>query len=45
MFKVSNKDTIPRSGFFIVNFEYIPNLFLVFLLLPLNRFAGEFQNF
>ena len=27
-----------RSGVFIVNFEYISNYFLVFLLLPLNKY-------
>ena len=34
MFKVNNKDT--RSGIFIVNFEHISHLVLVFLLLTLN---------
>ena len=34
MFKVNKKDT--RSGDFIVNFEHIPQLALVFLLLTLN---------
>ena len=45
MFKVNNKDTrtIPfcavwrRSGVFIVNFEHILRLVLVFLLLTLRR--------
>ena len=39
MFKVNNKDTrtTPRSGVFIVNFEHISQLFLVFLLLTLSR--------
>ena len=41
MFKVNNKDTekrqLRRSGVFIVNFEHISNLFLEFLLLPLNK--------
>ena len=36
MFKVNNKDTRRRSGIFIVNFEHIPHLVLVFLLLTLN---------
>ena len=39
MFKVNNKDTrmTPRrSGIFIVNFEHISHLVLVFLLLTLN---------
>ena len=38
MFKVNNKDTEGRrrSGVFIVNFEHIPHLVLVFLLLNLN---------
>ena len=35
MFKVNNKDTI-KSGVFIVNFENISHLVLVFLLLTLN---------
>ena len=34
MFKVNNKDT--RTGVFIVNFEHISHLILVFLLLTLN---------
>ena len=41
MFKVYNKNTgttsIRRSGVFIVNFEHISHLFLVFLLLILNK--------
>ena len=38
MFKVNNKDTRRkrRSGVFIVNFEHISHLVLVFLLLTLN---------
>ena len=36
MFKVKNKNT-SRSGAFIINFEYISHLFLVFLLLNLNK--------
>ena len=39
MFKVNNKDTGTsrrRSGVFIVNFERISHLFLVFLLLTLD---------
>ena len=39
MFNVNNKDTrmtLRRSGVFIVNFEQIPHLVLVFLLLTLN---------
>ena len=43
MFKVINKDTrttsltpLARSGVFIVNFEHISHLVLVFLLLTLN---------
>ena len=35
MFKVNNKDTRCLFGVFIVNFEYISHLFLVFLLLAL----------
>ena len=35
MFKVNNKDTRCLFGVFIVNFEYISRLFLVFLLLAL----------
>ena len=40
MFKVNNK------GIFIVNFEYISHLVLVFLLLNLNRWmpVGESEN-
>ena len=34
MFKVNNKDTC--SGVFIINFEYVSHLVLVFLLLTLN---------
>ena len=38
MFKVNNKSTrTTSSGVFIVNFKEISHLFLVFLLLPLNR--------
>ena len=36
MFKVNNKDT--RTGVFIVNFEHISHLVLVFLLLTLLTF-------
>ena len=39
MFKVNNKDTRKtpcRSGVYIVNFEHISHLDLVFLLLTLN---------
>ena len=40
MFKVNNKNTRTtsrrRSGVFIVNFEHISHLFLVFLLLTVN---------
>ena len=36
MFKVNNKDARRRSGIFIVNFEHIPHLVQVFLLLTLN---------
>ena len=36
MFKVNNKDTRTTSVF-IVNFEYISHLVLVFLLLTLNK--------
>ena len=36
MFKVNNKATRRRSGDFIVNFEHISHLDLVFLLLTLN---------
>ena len=36
MFKVNNKNTVRRrSGVFIINFEHILHLFLVFLLLTL----------
>ena len=35
MFKVNNKDT-SCSGIFIINFEHISHLVLVFLLLTLN---------
>ena len=35
MFKANNKDC--RFGVFIVNFEYILHLVLVFLLLTLSR--------
>ena len=38
MFKVNNKDMAPwrRSGNFIVNFEHISHLVLVFLFLTLS---------
>ena len=36
LFKVNNRNT--RSGVFIVNFEHISNLILVFLLLILSRY-------
>ena len=35
MFKVNNKN-LRRSGVYIVSFEHISNLYLVFLLLTLN---------
>ena len=47
MFKVKNKETIVthlrRSGVFIVNWEHIPHLFLVLLLLTLSIYflAGK----
>ena len=49
MFKVNNEETRTtpgrRSGFFIVNFEHIPHLFLVFLLLTLNmQLPAGFSN-
>ena len=41
MFKVNNKDTEQRhwrsSGAFIINSEHISHLFLVFLLLTLDK--------
>ena len=40
MFEVNNKDTgvfIKDTGVFIVNFEHISHLVLVFLLLTLSR--------
>ena len=37
MFKVNNKDTRTMPGVFIVNFEHISHLVLVFLLLTLNK--------
>ena len=42
MFKVNNKNTtktpfLRRSGVFIVNIEHILHVFLVFLLLILNK--------
>ena len=37
MFKVNNKYTRTTPGVFIVNFEHISQLVLVFLLLTLNR--------
>ena len=42
MLKVNSKDTRMTSSVFIVNFEHNLHLFLVFLLLNLNRkiFAG-----
>ena len=36
MFKVNNRKTNHRSGVFIVNFEHISHLVLVFLLVTLN---------
>ena len=36
MFKVNKKDNWRRFGIFIVNFEHISDLVLVFLLLTLN---------
>ena len=36
LFKVKNEDTRHRSGVFIVNFEHILHLVLVFLLLTLS---------
>ena len=45
MLKVDNKtpERRRRTGVFINNFEHIPHLFLVFVLLNLNRlmFAGD----
>ena len=52
MFKVNNKNNRwRRSGVFIVNFEHISHLFLVFILLTLNKqmfskvFLKTSQNF
>ena len=36
MFKVNKKDTSGRSSVFIVNFEHISHLILLFLFLTLN---------
>ena len=36
MFKINNKDTVNKD-IFIVNFEHISQLVLVFLLLTLSR--------
>ena len=47
MFKVNDKDTkttLRCSGVFIVNFELISHLFLVFLLLTLNMQIFAMQN-
>ena len=48
MFKVNNKETRTthwhHSGVFIVNFEHISNLFLVFLLLTLNIYWEVVTN-
>ena len=38
MFKVNNKDTRRRSGIFIVNFEHISHLVLLF---PLGNLDGK----
>ena len=35
MFKVNSKDSV-KTGVFIVNFEHVSHLVLVFLLLTLN---------
>ena len=37
MFKYNDKSTRTTSGVFIVNFEYISHVFLVFLLLTLSK--------
>ena len=39
LFKVNNRNTRKRttSGIFIINFEHTSHLFLVFLLLTLNK--------
>ena len=37
MFKVNNKETLYRFGVFVVNFEQIPHIVLVFPLLTLSR--------
>ena len=39
MFKVNNKATRTTSGVFIVNFDHISHLFLVFLWLTLNKYV------
>ena len=36
MFKVNNKDTWRRSDVFIVNFEHVSHLVIVFLLLKVH---------
>ena len=36
-FCINYVKTCRRSGVFIVNFDHIPHLFLVFLLLSLNK--------
>ena len=44
--KPPEKHNYHRSGIFVVNFEHISQLFLVFLLLSLNRkmFAGDIKK-
>ena len=37
MIRVNNKNTGRRSGIFIINLDHISHLFLVFLLLTLNK--------
>ena len=43
MFKVNNRNVWCRSGVFIVNFEYISHLVLVFLLLNFEQVNADME--
>ena len=43
MSKVNNKDQWRRSGIFVVNFEHILHLFLMFLLLTFEQVNADWE--
>ena len=43
MSKVNNKDQWRRSGIFVVNFEHVLHLFLMFLLLTFEQVNADWE--